>query len=260
MAIFIYSIKEKLIQKYRVIRKNIINKSTLKPSMKIILNWIIDLKPKEYFPVFVGLALLSAAGLAWAGETVPVRGGPAGKAPVAAGFRDGQHTGNGGDNTIPGESVNTGHRGDLPGHKGMAGPGSAVPAVDTHRTAVQASRGGLNHGDLYLMARVIEGEAADEPLEGKVAVGAVIVNRMESGKFPGSVRQVVYQPLAFEAVANGHYNRPLTRESVKAAELALEGRDPTGGALYYWNPETARSTWVWQRPIIKKIGRHVFAR
>lgn len=115
-------------------------------------------------------------------------------------------------------------------------------------------------GDVVLMARVIEGEAADEPFEGKVAVGAVIVNRVESGKFPGDVRQVVYQPLAFEAVENGQINRPLTGDSIKAAEKAVEGSDPTGGSLYYWNPQTAQSQWVWQRPVVTRIGRHVFAR
>ncbi|MCL4440772.1 MAG: cell wall hydrolase [Firmicutes bacterium] len=117
----------------------------------------------------------------------------------------------------------------------------------------------INRDDRYLMARVIEGEAADEPLKGKVAVGAVVINRVESGKFPRSISQVVYQPLAFEAVMNGQYNRPVTRESLRAADLALEGWDPTNGALYYWNPEKAQSRWVWQRPVTMQIGRHVFA-
>ncbi|HBV96062.1 MAG TPA: hypothetical protein DEF36_03345 [Desulfotomaculum sp.] len=125
---------------------------------------------------------------------------------------------------------------------------------------VTASRGGVSHGDRYLMARVIEGEAADEPMKGKVAVGAVILNRTESKDFPPDISQVVYQPLAFEAVANGQYNRPLTPEALKAADLALEGNDPTSGALYYWNPAKATSRWVWQRPVTMQIGRHVFAR
>lgn len=121
------------------------------------------------------------------------------------------------------------------------------------------SRGWINRSDRYLMARVIEGEAADESLKGKVAVGAVILNRTRSEDFPKDIRGVIYQPYAFEAVANGQYNRPLSQESLKAADMAIDGWDPTGGALYYWNPETARSKWVWQRPVTMSIGRHVFA-
>lgn len=123
----------------------------------------------------------------------------------------------------------------------------------------QVSRGRINRTDINLMARVIEGEAADEPLKGKVAVGAVIINRTESGDFPKEIKGVIYQDLAFEAVANGQYMRPLTKESLKAAELAVNGQDPTRGALYYWNPATASSKWVWQKPITMQIGRHVFA-
>ncbi|MFZ5596560.1 MAG: cell wall hydrolase [Bacillota bacterium] len=122
------------------------------------------------------------------------------------------------------------------------------------------SKGNVSNNDIYLMARVIEGEAANESFEGKVAVGAVIMNRVESGKFPGNVPQVIYQPNAFEAVSNGQYMRPLSQDSIKAAELAAKGDDPTNGCLYYWNPVTAQSKWVWQRPIIMQIGRHVFAR
>ncbi|MFZ5646249.1 MAG: cell wall hydrolase [Bacillota bacterium] len=122
------------------------------------------------------------------------------------------------------------------------------------------SRGRINRNDRYLMARVIEGEAGGETLEGKVAVGAVILNRTRSGDFPGDVRGVVYQPYAFEAVANGQYTRPVSTESLRAADMAMDGWDPTGGALYYWNPATASSKWVWQRPVTMKIGRHVFAK
>ncbi|MDQ0287159.1 N-acetylmuramoyl-L-alanine amidase [Desulfofundulus luciae] len=125
----------------------------------------------------------------------------------------------------------------------------------------QVSRGSsISRDDLILMARVIEGEAADEPYIGKVAVGAVILNRTRSGEFPHTIRGVIYQPDAFEAVTNGQYLRPLTPESIAAAREAASGHDPTGGALYYWNPAKARSTWVWSRPVIMQIGNHVFAR
>ncbi len=121
------------------------------------------------------------------------------------------------------------------------------------------SRADLSRRQIILMARVIEGEAADEPYLGKVAVGAVIVNRMESNQFPKTLEGVIYQDLAFEAVANGQMYRPLTNSSIRAAEEALNGHDPTGGALYYWNPHKAVSRWVWSRPICTQIGRHVFA-
>jgi len=125
----------------------------------------------------------------------------------------------------------------------------------------QVSRGAsVSRADLILMARVIEGEAADEPYKGKVAVGAVIVNRLQSPDFPKSVSGVVFEPDAFEAVTNGQYTRPLTQESIRAAQDALSGKDPTNGALYYWNPVKATSKWVWSRPIVTRIGNHVFAR
>lgn len=125
----------------------------------------------------------------------------------------------------------------------------------------QVSRGAsISRDNLILMARVIEGEAADEPYTDKVAVGAVILNRTRSGDFPHTVRGVIYQPDAFEAVANGQYLRPLTRESIAAAQETASGHDPTGWALYYWNPAKASSTWVWSRPVITQIGNHVFAR
>lgn len=122
------------------------------------------------------------------------------------------------------------------------------------------SRGISNRGDVYLLARVIEGEAADEPFTGKVAVGAVIINRLRSAAFPHSLAGVIYQPHAFESVSNGQYNRPVTEESLRAAMLAMSGWDPTGGALYFWNPAKLVSPWIWTRNILTQIGRHVFAR
>lgn len=132
------------------------------------------------------------------------------------------------------------HSGDLPG--------------------IKTSRGGISRDDAHLMAMVIEGEAAGEPMTGKIAVGAVILNRAESGDFPPDVKGVIHQPWAFESVMNGQYTRTLSQDSVRAAEMAIGGLDPTDGALYFWNPVTAKSKWVWQKPITKKIGRHVFAK
>ncbi len=124
----------------------------------------------------------------------------------------------------------------------------------------QVSRGGLNRNEVRLLAMVIEGEAADEPYKGKVAVGAVILNRMESKQFPKTLSGVVYEKLAFESVMNDQYKRPLTQDSIRAAQDAINGHDPTEGALYFWNPVTAKSKWVWSRPVTDQIGRHVFAK
>ncbi|WP_084082393.1 cell wall hydrolase [Desulforamulus aeronauticus] len=124
----------------------------------------------------------------------------------------------------------------------------------------QVSRGNLNRNEVTLLAMVIEGEAADEPYEGKVAVGAVILNRLEDKQFPKTLSGVVYEDLAFESVMNNQYKRPLSQESVKAAQAAIHGSDPTKGALYFWNPVTAKSKWVWSRPVTDQIGKHVFAK
>ncbi len=123
------------------------------------------------------------------------------------------------------------------------------------------SRGGdTDRYSVYILARVIEGEAADEPYEGKVAVGAVIVNRCENREFPNSVPGVINQMGAFESVSNGQYQRPLSGESMRAAVEALGGNDPSGGSLYFWNPSKTSNKWVWSRPVVKQIGNHVFAR
>lgn len=172
-----------------------------------------------------GRLLLGAAGLAAACAIIPLTVSPA-LAPGAA------------PGTVQARIVS-----------GDASPGSEV------------SRGSpVSRDDVYLMARVIEGEAANEPYPGKVAVGAVIINRTRASGFPHNVPGVIYQPDAFEAVTNGQYLRPLNRESLEAAQAAVNGQDPTGGALYYWNPDKAKSRWVWSRPVVTRIGRHVFAR
>ncbi|WP_449241671.1 spore cortex-lytic enzyme [Desulfoscipio gibsoniae] len=113
--------------------------------------------------------------------------------------------------------------------------------------------------DIQLLARVIEGEAADESYSGKLAVGAVIMNRVKSSSFPNTLSGVVYQPHAFESVTNGQYARPLTNESLQAARQAMAGMDPTGGAIFFWNPGKQVAPWIWSRNIVARIGRHVFA-
>ncbi|MBO8137114.1 MAG: spore cortex-lytic enzyme [Desulfotomaculum sp.] len=124
--------------------------------------------------------------------------------------------------------------------------------------ATNASRTDINQGDLWLLSKVVMGEAADEPYIGKVAVAAVILNRVESPKFPDTLAGVVYQPLAFESVNNGQYNREVSDEALKAARDAMNGWDPTGGALYFWNPYKPVSKWIWSRTITGQFGKHVF--
>jgi N-acetylmuramoyl-L-alanine amidase len=114
--------------------------------------------------------------------------------------------------------------------------------------------------DKQLMARAINGEARGEPYEGQVAVGAVILNRVKSSQFPNTIAGVIYQSGAFTAVSDGQINVPIAEGStvLKAAEDALNGWDPSGGALYYFNPDTATNKWIWSRPLIKVIGKHRF--
>lgn len=139
----------------------------------------------------------------------------------------------------------------------LGGPGGpAYPAGAGRAAGPQVT---ATPEEVILMARVIEGEAADEPYQGKVAVGAVILNRLEDPAFPKSIPGVIHQPDAFEAVANGQIYRPLTPDALRAAREALRGADPTGGALYYWNPCKPVNPWVWSRPIGRQIGNHVFA-
>ena len=116
--------------------------------------------------------------------------------------------------------------------------------------------------DIQLMARAINGEARGEPYEGQVAVGAVILNRVKSSNFPNTIAGVIYQPGAFTAVSDGQINVPIAENStvVKAAQDALNGWDPTGGAIYYFNPNTATNKWIWSRPLIKQIGKHRFCK
>ncbi|HEX3028445.1 MAG TPA: spore cortex-lytic enzyme, partial [Clostridia bacterium] len=121
---------------------------------------------------------------------------------------------------------------------------------------------GNSVGDTQLLARAINGEARGEPYEGQVAVGAVILNRTRDPRFPKTIAGVIYQPGAFTAVDDGQINTPLDPNStvVKAANDALNGWDPTNGCVYYWNPATATSKWIWSRQIVAQIGKHYFGK
>lgn len=127
---------------------------------------------------------------------------------------------------------------------------------------VKAASNSNSTSDVQLIARAINGEARGEPYEGQVAVGAVILNRVKSSKFPNTISGVIYEPGAFTAVADGQINVPISEGStvVKAARDAINGWDPTGGAIYYFNPDTATNKWIWSRPLIKTIGKHRFCK
>jgi len=134
--------------------------------------------------------------------------------------------------------------------------GLLIPAVKKSWAALPAGQAGNSE----LLARVIRAEAEAEPFTGQVAVGAVILNRIQSPQFPNTIAGVVYQPKAFESVSNGAVNRPATAATRKAAQSALGGWDPSGGALFFFNPaKVGAGSYVWTRQIIQKIGKHIFA-
>lgn len=137
---------------------------------------------------------------------------------------------------------------------------------DISQSAISPSRGSRSRASLFrsnqdldCLARTVHGEARGESFEGQVAVAAVVLNRVDSGKFGTTIPDVVFQRNAFTAVRDGQYYLQPNNTSYEAARAALNGWDPTDGAVYYWNPVTATSRWVRTRTIIKTIGHHVFA-
>ena len=136
---------------------------------------------------------------------------------------------------------------------GKAGPKTlAALGINAGSAAQQGS------GDVNLLARLISAEARGEPYTGQVAVGAVVLNRMKHPSFPNTMSGVIYQPGAFSCMADGQFNQPVADSCYQAARDALNGWDPTGGAIYYFNPATATSKWIWSRPLLLTIGKHRF--
>ena len=113
-------------------------------------------------------------------------------------------------------------------------------------------------GSVDLLARLISAEARGEPYVGQVAVGAVVLNRMEHPSFPNTMSGVIFQSGAFTCVTDGQWDQPVADSAYSAARDALNGWDPSGGAIYYFNPATATSKWIWSRPLIVTIGKHRF--
>lgn len=119
---------------------------------------------------------------------------------------------------------------------------------------------GYKNSDIELLARLVTAEAKGEPYRGQVAVAAVVLNRIKSSSFPNSIPDVIYEPQAFSPVANGQIWRNATSSAIQAAYEALNGTDPSYGALFFFNPAKATSGWIWSRPQIIQIGNHIFAR
>ena len=123
---------------------------------------------------------------------------------------------------------------------------------------ISGSSNSNQSNNVALLAKVISAEARGEPYTGQVAVGAVILNRVDHPSFPNSISGVVYQPGAFTCMVDGQIDQPVADSCYQAARDAINGWDPTGGAIYYFNPDTATSSWIWSRPLLVTIGKHRF--
>ncbi|MCL6453687.1 MAG: spore cortex-lytic enzyme [Alicyclobacillus sp.] len=139
-----------------------------------------------------------------------------------------------------------------------SGAGGSTGSNSGSDTTALAPVGNLSSSDLNLMAHTVYAEARGEPFEGQVAVAAVILNRLQSPKFPNTIPGIIYQPGAFTSVSDGQINLQPNAEAMKAVMDAVHGWDPSHGALYYFNPATATSSWIWSQPEITKIGDHIF--
>ena len=126
-------------------------------------------------------------------------------------------------------------------------------------TAQSTTASSAAESEIYILARLVHGEARGEPYVGKVAVAAVVLNRVRSASFPNTISGVVYQSGAFDCVADGQINLTPDADSIRAARDAMNGWDPTGGCIYYYNPATATSAWIWSREVRLSIGNHSFA-
>ena len=142
---------------------------------------------------------------------------------------------------------------------GIAGP-ATLKAMGIMTSSSSSSSSSSYNSNLNLLSRVIYGESRGEPYTGQVAVGAVVMNRVKSSSFPNTISGVVYQSGAFDAVKDGQINLTPDSTARKAAQDALNGWDPSYGAIYYFNPSTATNKWIWSRPMTITIGKHRFCK
>lgn len=123
-----------------------------------------------------------------------------------------------------------------------------------------SSSSSSNNTDLNLLSKLVNAEARGEPYKGMVAVAATVLNRVSDSRFPNSIAGVIYQSGAYTCVSDGQINLAGTEQSKKAAQDAINGWDPTSGCIYYFNPNTATSSWIWSRPQVLTIGKHIFCK
>lgn len=144
---------------------------------------------------------------------------------------------------------------------GIAGPATLkAMGIMTSSSSGSSSSSSSYNSNLNLLSRLIYGEARGESYTGQVAVGAVVMNRVKSSSFPNSISGVIYQSGAFDAVSDGQINLTPNSTAKKAAQDALNGWDPSYGAIYYFNPATATNKWIWSRPMTVTIGKHRFCK
>ena len=142
---------------------------------------------------------------------------------------------------------------------GIAGT-KTLAAMGINSSSNKNTSSASNQNDINLLSKVIYSEARGEPYKGQVAVGAVVLNRVASSSFPNTLAGVVYQSGAFDAVSDGQINLTPDETARKAAQDAINGWDPTSGCIYYFNPATATSKWIWSRPQVITIGKHIFCK
>ena len=138
---------------------------------------------------------------------------------------------------------------------GIAGP-DTLAALGVSGSSNEATS--VSNSDYYLLARIISAEARGEPYTGQVAVGAVVLNRVKHPSFPDTIAGVIYQPGAFSAINDGQFDQPIAESAYRAAQDALNGWDPSGGAVFYFNPDKTSDAFMHSRPVIKRIGDHLF--
>lgn len=143
---------------------------------------------------------------------------------------------------------------------GIAGPATLKAMGIYSSSSSSSSASSSNSNNLNLLSRIIYGESRGEPYTGQVAVGAVVMNRVKSSSFPNTISGVIYQSGAFDAVRDGQINLTPDSTAKKAAQDALNGWDPSYGAIYYFNPSTATNKWIWSRPMTVTIGKHRFCK
>ena len=136
---------------------------------------------------------------------------------------------------------------------GIAGPQTLAAMGISIGEIPEATQANIN-----LLARIISAEGRGETYEGQVAIGACILNRIEHPSFPDTLSGVIYQPGAFTAITDGQFNEPVADSSYRAARDAINGWDPSGGSIYYYNPDKTANAWIRTRPVIKRIGNHLF--